>query len=106
MTSHSQRKAILSMVDQAVTDGACREKACQVIGIASSTLGRWRIDGTVNKDARPDAVRPAQLHQYTKQEREHIIATCNKAEFASLAPSQIVPIFFVTSDQKNRNSCN
>ena len=50
MTCHSQRIELLDLVDQAVTAGARRDKACDVIGISSST------------------------------------------EFASLPPSQIVPI--------------
>jgi len=92
MTQLTQRENILSLVDQAVADGASREKACQVIGIASSTLRRWRPGETVESDRRPDAVRPAQSHQLSDKEREHIICVCNQDEFASLPPSQIVPM--------------
>lgn len=94
MTSLSQREEILSMVDQAVAQGARREKACEVVGISSSTLRRWRPDSRkpVLCDARPEADRPKALTRYTQTERDAILTVCNSAEFASLSPSQIVPI--------------
>ena len=94
MTCHSQRIELLDLVDQAVTAGARRDKACDVIGISSSTLRRWRpaASATVLRDNRPDAIRPKPYNSYTEAERENILHMCNSAEFASLPPSQIVPI--------------
>ena len=94
MTCHSQRIELLDLVDQAVTAGARRDKACDVIGISSSTLRRWRpaASATVLRDNRPDAIRPKPYNSYTEAERENILQVCNSAEFASLPPSQIVPI--------------
>ena len=40
MTDHSQRIELLALVDEAVAAGAHRDKACDVIGISSSTLRR------------------------------------------------------------------
>ena len=62
--------------------------------MSSSTLRRWRptAGATVLRDNRPDAIRPKPYNSYTEAERENILQVCNSAEFASLPPSQIVPI--------------
>lgn len=92
MSTLTQRNDILEMVDQAVSAGARHSKACQVIGIASSTLRRWRPAGAaVQEDLRPDAVRPVPVRRFTDEQRQCLVDTCNRAEFASLPPSQIVP---------------
>ena len=94
MTNHSQRLEILSLLDEAVAAGARRHKACRVVGICSGTLRRWRpaVDQPVLRDGRPDASRPKPSNSYTEEEREDILSACNSTEFASLSPSQIVPI--------------
>jgi putative transposase len=92
MSDLAQRSEILDLVDEAIGSGARLAKACQVIGIASSTLRRWRPAGeTVLKDKRPDAIRPIPARRLSDEEREHVVETCNDAKYASLAPSQIVP---------------
>ena len=59
MTTLAQRNTILELVDDAVGRGARYKQACQVIGIAASTLRRWRSsDGCAKEDGRPTAVRP------------------------------------------------
>ena len=90
MTCHSKRIELLDLVDQAVTAGARRDKACDVIGISSSTLRRWRpaASATVLRDNRPDAIRPKPYNSYTEAERENILHMCNSAEFASLPPAK------------------
>lgn len=93
MTCLAQRQQIIEMVDQAVVQGASRTRACELIGIAPSTLRRWRPlqSDAVDSDKRPEALRPPPANRYDEQERATIVATCNSPEFASLPPSQIVP---------------
>lgn len=93
MTSLPQREQILTLVDEAVTAGARRHRACDVIGLSVRTLQRWRVAGqsTVAADLRPTATRPAPEHQLTVAECQRIIEVCNEAPFAHLPPSQIVP---------------
>lgn len=93
MSSLPQRNHILGLYDEAVSAGARRHKACEVIDIDPSTLRRWRPAGhsEVQCDARPDASRPAPANSYSEAERAHILDTCNSEEHASLPPSQIVP---------------
>jgi len=94
MTSVSQRQDIVAMVDQAIVDGATRTRACEVVGICDSTLRRWRpVDSdTVIEDGRPLADRPPPANQYSEAERNTILDFCNRPEYASLPPSQIVPL--------------
>jgi hypothetical protein len=55
-------------------------------------LQRWQAGGEITADKRAAANRPAPINKLTEQERQSIIAVCNTEEFASLPPSQIVPI--------------
>lgn len=59
--------------------------------ISLRTYRRWYRQGVIQKDKRPEAVRPAPSNKLTKQERQIIVDVCNEKEFASLPPSQIVP---------------
>lgn len=93
MSTLTQRTDVINMVDEAVLAGASFYKACQVVKIAPSTLRRWRPShGEIQEDKRPSAPRPVPANRLSDEERERIQETCNSAEFASLPPSQIVPI--------------
>lgn len=92
MSDLAQRIAILSLVDEAVSSGARHKEACRAIGIAPSTLRRWRPSGgAVQTDCRPTALRPMPSGRFSDKERQCLVDTCNHPEFASLPPSQIVP---------------
>lgn len=93
MNSRQQRNQLLALFDEAVSLGARRQRVCEVLGLAPSTLRRWRPAGQreVRRDARPDAVRPTPSNAYSETERQHMIDTCNSEAYASLPPSQIVP---------------
>ena len=91
MTCVSQRQDIVAMVDQAISDGATHERACDVVGISTSTLRRWRPNDMVLEDGRPLADRGPAANQYSDAERERILDVCNRPEYSSLPPSQIVP---------------
>ena len=72
--------------------GARQDKACEVIGLSSRTLQRWRIDGAIGSDKRPTAIRPEPVNKLSTKERQAVIDVCDVEEFSSLPPSQIVPI--------------
>ncbi len=92
MSTLAQRNEILELVDEAVSSGARHTEACKVIGIAASTLRRWRPAGSaVQADCRPTADRPVPFGRFSDEERQRIVDTCNRPEYASLPPSQIVP---------------
>lgn len=93
MSTLTQRCEILELVDEAVSNGAKYQSACDVIGIAASTLRRWRpaSQGAVREDGRPTAIRPTPARRLSDKEKQRLVDTCNQPEFASLPPSQIVP---------------
>ena len=92
MNTLAQRNTILELVDEAVSSGVCYKRACNLIGIAASTLRRWRPTGfSVKQDRRSDAVRPIPPRRLSDEERKMLVDTCNSPEYASLPPSQIVP---------------
>ena len=72
--------------------GARKSKACKVAMITIRTLQRWCDGDVISSDKRPCIERVKPSNSLSTEERERIIKTCNEKEFASLPPSQIVPI--------------
>ena len=92
LISLTDRQNHAQLVGTAVASGARQDKACEVIGFSTRTLQRWRIDGEIGADKRPTATRSEPGNKLSKAERRAVIDVCNSEEFASLPPSQIVPI--------------
>ena len=91
MTTLPERQKYIEWINEAVDNGARRTLACRVAGLPIRTLQRWQQNGKVTEDQRPTALHPEPSNKLTAEERELILATCNKKEFANLPPSQIVP---------------
>lgn len=79
----------ITLIDEAVTAGARTGKACDVLGISSRTLRRWRARGCLT-DARKGAPRHCP-HALSMEEKRRIRDVCNQPEYRSLPPAQIVP---------------
>lgn len=92
LISLSDRQQYAEWVNQAISAGARKHKACETIGLSIRTLQRWQIEGNICADKRTTILRPEPANKLSKKERTLIIETCNNEEFASLPPSQIVPI--------------
>jgi hypothetical protein len=88
----TDRQKHARLISKAVAAGARQDKACEVIGLSSRTLQRWRIDGLIVEDKRPTTIRPEPQNKLSAKERQAVIDVCNMEEFASLPPSQIVAI--------------
>ncbi|ABO48854.1 Integrase, catalytic region [Desulforamulus reducens MI-1] len=91
MISVSDRKKAISLIKEAVANGAREPEACKVLGITQRTLQRWRSSLTPIEDQRKNAKRPEPANKLSIDERQAIIETANQPEFKSLPPSQIVP---------------
>ena len=91
MISAPDRRQTVELIDQACARGAACENACKEMGISLRTYQRWTSDGSVKADGRPTAKRAAPANQLTQAEREAILDVCNRKEYESLPPSQIVP---------------
>lgn len=81
---------IIELVDEAVQAGAREARACEVLGIADRTLGRWRADGG-GEDARAGAGK-APAHKLTDAERAAVRESAHAPEHRDLSPRQIVPL--------------
>ena len=89
MILESMKQMAIELIDEAVTAGARRHKACAVLGITCRTLRRWRCAESL-QDKRKGAARTCP-HALSDEEKETIVATCNLPQYQSLPPGQIVP---------------
>lgn len=83
----------MTLVEEAVSKGARKNRACEVIGVSIRTLQRW-VDsstGTISEDMRSSADRPIPNNKLSEEERQVILAICNSPEFANCPPNLIVP---------------
>lgn len=79
----------MQLVDEARTDGARLKSACAELGIGTNTYRRWKKGG---EDGRPQAPKYAPSHALTALEKAMILAVCHESDYASLPPTQIVPV--------------
>ncbi len=91
MTSAPEREHIIELIHQAFAEGARLKRVCAEAGISLRTYRRWYKQGKVQVDQRPLIVREPPSSKLSAEECQVIIETCNRPEYASLAPSQIVP---------------
>jgi putative transposase len=78
----------ISLIDEAVAQGARQAPACDVLGISVRTLQRWNTSDLEDKRKAVDKVPTNRL---SEDERAQILETCNSEEYRSLSPKQIVP---------------
>ena len=89
MTEPEMRKQALEWVAEAKAAGARQERICEVIGICSRSVQRWKKSPS---DKRPDATRPKPCHALSTEEKAEVLVVLNQKEYASLPPSQIAAI--------------
>lgn len=80
---------ILGLVDEAVSEGARQDQACELLGLDERTLQRWRKTG-VGDDLRLGP-KTAPKNKLTPGERQQILELANAPEHRDLSPKQIVP---------------
>ena len=88
----SEREKIVDLIRDVQANGARLERCCQEAGVSMRTYRRWYCDGVVCSDQRPLVQKAAPSNKLSEQERKAIIKVANEPEYASLPPSQIVPI--------------
>ena len=90
LTSEKERGKILELISEATISGARQQSACNVVGISSRTLQRWKIGNNL-KDGR--GVQKTPPHNKLSQfEQEQLLHVVNQTKYASLSPAQIVPL--------------
>lgn len=85
----SERAEIIEFINEARSSGARQAQACEVIGISAKTLQRWEQPEN-EQDGRIEALHEPK-NKLSELERQRVLKVANEAEFAHLAPSQIVP---------------
>lgn len=89
------RHLAIDLIEEAVTAGARRFKACAVLEIDVRTLQRWKKslqeDRNLVDQRKATARKRTPINKLSEQEREAIVRVCNRPEYQSLPPSQIVP---------------
>lgn len=85
----------IDLIEEAVTAGARRGKACTILEIDLRTLQRWkkalREQQDLSDRRKAAAAQRPPANQLSGEERQAIVAICNQPEYQSLPPSQIVP---------------
>ncbi len=79
------------MIEEALSSGARKYKACEELGITVRTCQRWTQAGKVKGDGRAAAKRTIPANKLTQEEREQVLEITRRQEFRNLPPSQIVP---------------
>ena len=82
------RKAAITLIEEASKHGARKHKACELLGVTLRTLQRWECSGEI--DQRKGAHRVVG-NKLTPTERKMILSTVNSFEYRDLPPCQIVP---------------
>jgi len=78
---------IRELIDEAVTGGARRAKACEMLGLTARTLERWgddREDGRHGPKSSP-------TNKLSSAERQRVLEVATSPEFRDQSPKQIVP---------------
>jgi len=91
MTSPTDRRQAVALIEEAVAAGARQQKACEILQISARTFQRWTQGEGVTCDRRPDAQRPVPANKLSEAECEAILKVANSQAFCSLPPSQMVP---------------
>jgi putative transposase len=83
---------VITLIEEACAAGARLAKACEVVGLSSRTVQRYRQDTQIKADGRKAAAAgrvPA--NRLSKEERAEILETANQPPYRHLPPNQIVP---------------
>lgn len=92
MISASDCKQAVILITEAVESGVALYKACAELGISKRTYNRWKNTDNDYIDQCTTCARPELANKLGADERQLILDTMNSKEFASKAPSEVVPI--------------
>ncbi len=82
---------ILHLIDEAVDSGARLNQACDMLGLSTRTIQRWREQGEQGFDCRLGPKTPPR-NKLSPAERKAVLDAANQPEYRDLSPKQIVPL--------------
>ncbi len=80
----------MTLVDEAVENGARREVAARSLGLSGRSLERWRRRGVKSGDLRCGP-RTEPSNKLSEFERQRLLSIVNSSQYRDLSPNQIVP---------------
>ena len=80
---------IVGLIAEAAAAGAPRREACALLGLAPSTLQRWKKDPRADRRGGP---RPRTANQLTRREAKRLLRTLNSPAFCDLPPKVVVAL--------------
>ena len=86
----TERKQLLTWIEQACQAGARLRCACDVIGLSERTVQRWQTADTLQDGRLETQRRPG--NALDDLERQRILKIVNQPEYAALSPNKIVPM--------------
>ena len=96
MISAADREKAVDLIDEAISNGASCQKACERLGLTERTYYRWKrrkIKTDSYEDGRPNADHSNPRNKLPTEAMHQIIEICNQPEYGSKAPCEIVPDF-------------
>jgi putative transposase len=81
----------LAALDEAVAAGARLERACEVVGLDTRTVQRWRARGHAGGDDLRQGPTTRPGNALTEAEQAEILAISHREEFRDVTPKTIVP---------------
>lgn len=81
---------LLELIDEAVASGAPLHKACATVGIAPTTIARWRAQPGSEDGRRGPTTKPS--NALSDDERAEVVKIMNEPEYSSMSPSTLVPM--------------
>ena len=89
------------MITEAAANGARLHKACSVLGLSIRTYERWKKSpDKIDRRKGASKITPNKLSVF---ERKKILSIADSQDFASLPPSQIVPILAIRANTYVQN---
>jgi putative transposase len=80
---------IIELIEEAVASGARRSEACRTIGLAATTVARWRMSPDAEDARRGPITVPG--NALSDAEKREVIALMNAPEHSSMSPDTLVP---------------
>jgi transposase InsO family protein len=80
---------IVELIDEAVADGAGHGKACNTVGLAPTTIHRWRANPEGEDARRGPTTSPR--NALSVHERSAVVEIMNAPEHSSMSPDTLVP---------------
>lgn len=80
---------IVEYIDEAVTSGATHGRACRTLGLAPTTVTRWRVAPKAEDGRKGPKTKP--VNALSEQERAEVVEIMNVPEHSSMSPDTLVP---------------